>query len=86
MLFFVFILFGVFRNRVLPELKGKQLWEEETVELGDSLSEDPSFYVAGNGWVMDHTRIDISDVNDNTVGDYEIRALSPFGRERGIFS
>ena len=78
MLFFVFILFGVFRNRLLPELKGKQLWEEETVELGDSLSEDPSFYVAGNGWVMDHTRIDISDVNDNTVGDYEIRALSPF--------
>ena len=35
MLFFVFILFGVFRNRVLPELKGKQLWEEETVELGE---------------------------------------------------
>ncbi|MBO5551871.1 MAG: DUF5011 domain-containing protein, partial [Lachnospiraceae bacterium] len=59
-------------------MKGEQLWEEETIELGDSLREDTSFYVTGNDWVMDHTRIDISDVNNHTVGDYKVRALSPF--------
>ncbi|MBQ8955491.1 MAG: hypothetical protein IJ075_00800 [Lachnospiraceae bacterium] len=34
--------------------------------------------MTGNDWFMDHVKIDISDVNTHTVGDYKVRAVSLF--------
>lgn len=61
-------------------LQEEQLWTEETIELGDPLSSEPSFYVSGNAWIVDHTKIDTSEVNIKKVGDYTARTISPFDK------
>ena len=63
---------------LLPRLEGEQLWEETTLELGESLRDDVSSYVSGNSFIMKHTFIDNSGVNYTKVGDYTVRAVSPF--------
>ncbi|MCR5773782.1 MAG: DUF5011 domain-containing protein [Lachnospiraceae bacterium] len=72
------IVLGAVWSYLAPRLKGEQLWEEKTIELGDTLTEDPSYYMSGSDWVIDHTVIDVSRVKTDTVGDYKIRAISPF--------
>lgn len=62
---------------MIQHLQGEQLWTEETIELGDPMSSDPSFYVSGNGLTMNLTKIDTSQVNNKKVGDYTARAVSP---------
>ncbi|MBQ7583181.1 MAG: hypothetical protein IJT24_01105, partial [Lachnospiraceae bacterium] len=59
-------------------LAGEQLWVERITELGDPVRDDAGFYISGNDWVLDNTVIDISGVNNMKVGDYTVRAESPF--------
>lgn len=63
---------------MIPGLKGEQLWEEKTLELGGGIRDDAAYYVSGSSWVMDHTVIDTSDLNMMSVGDYTVKAVSPF--------
>ena len=59
-------------------LKGNPINIEQTIELGDSVITEASYYISGKEWTIEHTGVDASGVNNMKVGDYEIKATNPF--------
>lgn len=74
----VAVILCIFAGITARGLKGAPLWDEITIELGDRIIRDPSYYVEGRQWTIDHTVTDVSRVNNMQVGDYEVRAINPF--------
>ena len=57
---------------------GAPLWDDITIELGDTLSNDPAFYMEGPEITLTHSRVDLSGLNNMRVGDYTVRAGNIF--------
>ena len=54
------------------------LWDEKTIELGESLEEDPSFYIDGPEWTMSHATVDLTGVDLAKTGNYKVSVRAPF--------
>ncbi len=59
-------------------LKGEPMWQEKTIELGDSVSDDAAEYIEGTPWTIEHTTVDLTGLNTCKVGDYTVRAVNMF--------
>ena len=59
-------------------LDGEPLWKETTIELGDTMSADPAYYIGGPELTLEHSWVDLSGLNNMKVGDYTVRAGNIF--------
>lgn len=59
-------------------LKGEPLWQDKTIELGDTVSDDAAEYIGGTPWTVEHTIVDLGGLNTGKVGDYTVRASNLF--------